>query len=549
MELTDYDFEELKNIIKDTYASIMGNDGGAVADYIPQLAEVNPDLLGLSFCDIYGNRFSIGDSTTAFSLQSTSKPLSYCLAREFEVTSGGATVHKHVGCEPSGRSFNDFVLDRHGLPHNPLINAGAIMVSSLIKPREEAAHRFDTVKNFIHRLGGNLPGIGFDNSIFLSEKHHADRNISLAYYMRENGAYDGYPTPSELEENIDLYFQTCAITTNCDITAVIAATLANHGVCPITDDRVIEREITKDSLSLMYMCGMYDFSGQFAFDIGLPAKSGVSGSILLCIPNIGGICIWSPRLDALGNSVRGVNFCREFTKRTNSRYHIFNSLLQLSNKSTHDSNKLPLDVVVQRCINSASQNNVAELQVVIRTLMVHHINPGEADDQVVRRILNMGDYDRRTPLHLAAAEGHVEMVEFLLKVGVHANPKDRWGNTPIHEATKGLHADEDDHLNNLSYHGTDGDDRTINKENLMLVVAFLSEAMKKQGINVNPSLPSPSLEKSSPTLPVEEVVASDDVKLVSPNGNVINAVTHKSPTGSQTRNKQKILSPSFMDNE
>ena len=102
---------------------------GNVADYIPQLATVNPDLFALSFCDIHGNRFNLGDSTTSFSLQSTSKPLSYCLARELEMQNGGTPVHEHVGYEPSGRAFNEFVLNRENLPHNPLINAGAIMVS------------------------------------------------------------------------------------------------------------------------------------------------------------------------------------------------------------------------------------------------------------------------------------------------------------------------------------------------------------------------------------------------------------------------------------
>lgn len=438
----------------------------------------------MSFCDIHGNRFNLGDSTTSFSLQSTSKPLSYCLARELEMQNGGTPVHEHVGYEPSGRAFNEFVLNRENLPHNPLINAGAIMVSSLIQPKLEAAARFDTLKHYIHRMGGNLPGIGFDNSIFLSEKHHADRNISLAYYMRENNAYAGYPTPSELDDHMDLYFQTCAITVNTEISAVIAATLSNHGTCPITGEEVVDPFITRDCLSIMYMCGMYDFSGQFAFEFGLPAKSGVSGCLLLCIPNVGGICIWSPRLDSIGNTVRGVQFCREFNQRSKSKYHIFNSMLAQRERTSKD-HMVPLDVIVQRCIKCASLNLREELEDIIRHNMIYHRQDDESDDALVRRILSMGDYDRRTPLHLAAAEGHSKIVEFLLLVGVPCNPKDRWGNTPLHEAIKQLQ--DPGEAGGGSAHGTSGPSSLagdgVNVDGLMRVVAILDDELRRLGIH------------------------------------------------------------------
>ena len=143
---------DLEAIIRECYDNTIDNDGGMVADYIPQLASVNPDLYGVSFCDVNGRILNIGDTQQSFCLQSAMKPLSYCLARENE-TEAGATVHEHVGYEPSGRAFNEFVLNRHGLPHNPLINAGAIMVSSLIKPKAEQADRFETVQKFFTKLG------------------------------------------------------------------------------------------------------------------------------------------------------------------------------------------------------------------------------------------------------------------------------------------------------------------------------------------------------------------------------------------------------------
>ena len=320
---------ELKDIIGEIFEEISQlADGGKVADYIPQLRNVNPDLFGLSFCDIHGNIHKFGDWENEFSIQSCSKPLNYCLSREIEQKKGAhGLVHKYVGYEPSGRSFNEFVLNKEGKPHNPLINSGAIMVSYFLHPDDEPSTRFDHVKKFYESMSGRIGKVGFDNSIFLSEKRHADRNISLAYYMRENNAYPKKTTPSELNDILDLYFQCCSITINCEIGSVIAGTLANAGTCPISGESVVSSEIIKDCLCLMFGCGMYDFSGQFGFKIGLPAKSGVSGCLMLVIPGVGGICIRSPRLDSMGNSVKGVQFCEKFASRTNNKYHILQSLL------------------------------------------------------------------------------------------------------------------------------------------------------------------------------------------------------------------------------
>ena len=140
-------------------------------------------------------------------------------------------------------------------------------------------------------------------SIFLSEKHHADRNMSLAYYMHENNAFDGKLSSSKIQEHLDLYFQYCSVNINCKIGSVLCGTLAKGGICPINNEKIYSIETVRDCLTLMYNCGMYDFSGQFAFEIGLPAKSGISGCICLVIPNVMGICIFSPPLDNIGNSI------------------------------------------------------------------------------------------------------------------------------------------------------------------------------------------------------------------------------------------------------
>ena len=293
------DIDNINNIVNEIYTELLSINEGNVADYIPQLANVNSELFGISICTVSGEIINIGDTNEYFCLQSCCKPLSYCISRELNNLE---KVHKHVGYEPSGRSFNSFDLNNDNLPHNPLINAGAIMVSSLIEPDKEPADRFQLINKYYEKMCGNEP-IGYDNTIFLSEQHHADRNISLAYYMRENKAFDKGVGPNEISKHLDLYFQCCSITITSQMGSIIAGTLANGGVCPTTNEAVFDSEISRDCLSLMYMCGMYDYTGQFAFEVGLPAKSGVSGCLLLVVPNKMGICIWSPKLDKMGKSV------------------------------------------------------------------------------------------------------------------------------------------------------------------------------------------------------------------------------------------------------
>ena len=401
------DKKELQNFLDNLHNELKNTNGGKVADYIPELGKVNPKLFGISICTVEGDIYQVGDSEVDFCLQSTSKIFSYCVARE---KLGRDFVHSHVGYEPSGRAFNAFVLNKQGLPHNPLINAGAIMIASLLEPDKEPSERFNLVKDYYNEIAGHIGKIGFDNSVFLSEKQHADRNTSLAYYMRENGAFQTQITPNQISANLDLYFQCCSILVNCKIGSSMAATLANGGICPITKKRVFKNDTIKDCLSLMYGCGMYDFSGQFAFEIGLPAKSGVSGCIMLVIPNKMGVCIWSPKLDEQGNSVKGIKVCRKIIEKYN--YHIFDNIVGNNNLNC----ELPKGVLIQQAISAASQGDLSTLKT-----LENKVN------------LSEGDYDKRTPLHLASSEGHINVVEYLLERKVDPSCKDRWGNTPLSE--------------------------------------------------------------------------------------------------------------------
>ena len=399
---------KLKEFLNEIYNEVKLVKEGKVADYIPQLSKVNPNLFGISVCTVQGNIIEVGDTDVDFCLQSCSKPLTYCIVRELL---GRQKVHSRVGYEPSGQSFNAHVLNRDGLPHNPMINAGAIMIASLLNSEDEPADRFDLVKKYYQNMSGNIGKIGFDNSVFLSEKQHADRNISLAYYMRENNAFNGSISPSKILENLDLYFQCCSITINTKIGSVLSATLSNGGVCPITNQKIYSKDTIRDCVTLMYGCGMYDYSGQFSFEIGLPAKSGVSGSILLVIPNVMGICIWSPPLDDIGNSVKGLIVCKKIIEKFN--FHIFDNII--SNKSTNLSlNEQPKDILVQKLINAASNGNLENVQKISNIIDI-----------------NKGDYDGRTALHLSCTEGHYEIVKYLCEKGCDINVKDRWGNTPL----------------------------------------------------------------------------------------------------------------------
>jgi glutaminase len=305
-----HDFEGFGRELGDIFERVRGEKDGAVATYIPQLARVNPEAYGAAVCTIDGSQWAVGDANEEFTAQSTMKPINYCIAVE---ELGVDTVHETIGREPSGRGFNVLTLNHENRPHNPMINAGAIATCSLIKKGAPLAERFDHVTEYWQRLaGGAKPG--FSNTVYLSERDKGDRNFALGYFMREKRVF---PEGTDLIQTLEFYFQCCSIETTCERTAVIAATLANGGVCPITNERVLGFDTVRACLSLMYSCGMYDFSGEFAFTVGLPAKSGVSGGLMVVIPNVLGLCIWSPRLDSLGNSVRGLAFCHELVARYN----------------------------------------------------------------------------------------------------------------------------------------------------------------------------------------------------------------------------------------
>ncbi|XP_049905547.1 glutaminase kidney isoform, mitochondrial isoform X3 [Epinephelus moara] len=319
------DFQSFTSHIDELYESAKDLSGGQVADYIPQLAKFSPDMWAVSLCTVDGQRHTVGDTKVPFCLQSCVKPLKYAVAVHDHSTE---YVHSFIGKEPSGLRFNKLFLSDDDKPHNPMVNAGAIVCTSLIKQGASNAERFDYVMNFLKNMAGN-EYVGFSNATFQSERESGDRNFAIGYYLKEKKCF---PEGTDMTSVLDFYFQLCSIEVTCESASVMAATLANGGICPITGERVLSPEAVRNTLSLMHSCGMYDFSGQFAFHVGLPAKSGVSGGILLVVPNVMGIMCWSPPLDKLGNSVRGIQFCTDLVELFN--FHNYDNLRHFAKK--HD---------------------------------------------------------------------------------------------------------------------------------------------------------------------------------------------------------------------
>lgn len=417
--------------LKGMHESCKSVNTGSVATYIPELAKMDPKRWDVSVCSVDGQRAHFGNPNAPFSIQSTSKPLTYCMAVE---ELGEKEVHKHVAMEPSGRNFNELVLTKEGTPHNPLLNAGAIMCCSLIKPKEEVDDRLDYYAQVWADLMASEPP-DLNESMYLSEADTADRNYALAYMMLESGAF---PKGTSLEETMEFYFKTCSLEVTTAEFSVLAATLANGGLNPLSSKRVLSPETVRSCLSMMYSTGMYDYSGEFAYTIGLPAKSGVSGAIMVVVPNVMGFVTFSPRLDNLGNSCKGIAFTRQLV--SHYTFHNFDfAVLPTAEATTRRS--------VPRLLRGKSANNIVKrdptrlegstnAEAIVEMCFAAY----NGDLLTLRELVASGapidlpDFDGRTPLHVAAAEGHVPIVKYLLDKGAYPGCVDRWGRSPLMEA-------------------------------------------------------------------------------------------------------------------
>ena len=280
--------------------------------YKPELAAEEGDRFGICLVRPSGDVHKAGDHGRPFALQSISKVFVYGLAL---ADHGGEHVLEHVGVEPSGDAFNSIVLDeRNNRPYNPMVNAGALVTTDLVRGKDPA-EKCERILDALRSYAGN-ESLEVDEHTFEAEMRTADRNRATGYLMRSQGMISG-----DVEEILALYLRQCSVQVTCRDLAAMAATLANGGVNPLTGERALPLRNVREVLSVMHTCGMYDAAGQWAFDVGVPAKSGVSGGIMAVVPGKGGIGVFSPGLDAHGNSVRGIGVCREISERLG--LHVF----------------------------------------------------------------------------------------------------------------------------------------------------------------------------------------------------------------------------------
>lgn len=281
---------------------------GRVATYIPELAKKNPESIGIYIYNIDGTEYGVGDFDEKFTIQSISKILSLMLALE---DNGVDNVFSFVGAEPTGDSFNSIVnLEEKEIhkPYNPMINAGAIVTSSLIKGNSPE-EKLDRLLKFTRKLADNNT-IEICEKTYKSEKETGDRNRALAYFMKSFDSLQG-----NVEEILDFYFKQCSMLVSCKDMAKIASVLANDGVLPWTGEKVISRNICRITKTLMTTCGLYDASGDFAIKVGFPSKSGVGGGILSAVPHKMGIGTFAPALDEKGNSSAGIAMLSEMSEK------------------------------------------------------------------------------------------------------------------------------------------------------------------------------------------------------------------------------------------
>jgi len=288
----------IADIVSAVHRRVANETGGDVATYVPALAAADPEAFGIAVTATTGETFEVGDVEVPFTIQSVSKPFSLSLALD---RAGHDAVYARVGTEPSGDAFNSVLLNPDGRPFNPMVNAGALAVAGLLR-NEYRDDAFDQIRAGYERFAGSP--LGFDDAVYRSEIATAHRNRAIAQLLRQN---DVIVDP--VEEVIDLYTRQCSLTVTAAQLATMAATLANVGTNPITRVTVADSLTVRHVLSLMFTCGMYDYAGRWAVDVGTPAKSGVSGDVMAVVNRQIGMGLYSPRLDQHGNSVRAIKAC------------------------------------------------------------------------------------------------------------------------------------------------------------------------------------------------------------------------------------------------
>lgn len=298
-------------------------DDGVLPDYITKYTEIDPNSFGISLCSVDGQTFNYGDNQIPISIQSCVKPFIYSMAID---EYGYDQIHQWVGKEPSGAKWNAISVNHELKPHNPMVNSGCLTVCALYHPEYNDSARIKSVMQKLSTYSGDKK-VGFQNEVYLSEKDSGDINRSLSYYL---AAKKALPKDVDIIQNVDFYLQLCSLEVTNEMLGISSATLSNYGECPLTGKRVVSPSSSIRTMQLMFSCGMFEYSGEWACTVGLPGKAGISGGLFLCVPGICGISIFSPLVDESGIPVKGKEFSKKLAEEFN--WNIF-TLLEDKNET------------------------------------------------------------------------------------------------------------------------------------------------------------------------------------------------------------------------
>lgn len=337
----------LLRFLEACHAGYSTETAGEVADYIPELGKADPSHFGISLATIDGHVYEVGDTGIVFTIQSMSKPFVFALALD---TLGAARVESAIGVEPSGDAFNSIRLNADNHPFNPMVNAGAIACTGLIH-EAKGNGAFDYIREALGRFAGR--DLGLDRAVYTSESVTGDRNRAIGYLLRNSDVIK-----DNVSEVLDVYFRQCSIQVTARDIAIMAATLANRGINPVTREQVVTPYAISRTLSVMTSSGMYDYAGEWIYRVGIPAKSGVGGGILAALPARLGLGSYSPRLDRHGNSVRGIKVCEALS----SHYD-----LHMLNRSDNARNSIIADYTIGSSASRRSRRPDEQ-----RILAAHH---------------------------------------------------------------------------------------------------------------------------------------------------------------------------------
>ncbi|XP_066506191.1 glutaminase liver isoform, mitochondrial isoform X2 [Hoplias malabaricus] len=372
---------------------------------------------GVSICTVDGQRLSLGDWAEPCVLGEISWPLVYGLAVD---QLGVDYVHKYVGLEEYAKYESPFMLSKQGVPHSPLAETGAIISTSLLqltaRPVTEEEEKYESVLNIVRRLC-NKEHANLNCTSYQGLRMDIIRLHALSFYLQEKKCF---PEGVDINATLDLLLQCLSTEVTCESGAALAATLANGGLCPMSGDQVLSPSSVRSVLSMMQVGGMKDYSRIFHFKTSVPAKSSSSGMVLIVVPGVLGLACWSPELDAYGNSWRGVHFCEELV-----------SAFQL--------HSFDIRTPFRQVLSYRQWKVESEGYQIMNVLLAAY----RGDLQALRRYflsgadVNAVDYDGRSALHVAASEGRLEVIKFLVEnTRANCTLKDRWGNTALQEAMR-----------------------------------------------------------------------------------------------------------------